>query len=333
MKNANVAIFVPNLGCPHACSFCDQRKIAGQEEIPTPELVRATARRALSDLGEDAKNAEIAFFGGSFTAIDPALMNRLLDAAAPFVGENGFKGIRISTRPDAIDDDILKTLKRFGVTAIELGAQSMNARVLELNRRGHTPDDVIAASELIRSYGFELGLQMMTGLYGSTAETDKATARAIASLCPKTVRVYPTIVLEGTLLARLYREGAYKPPELDRSVELCAELLEFFHSRGIKVIRLGLHAMTSLEKNYVAGPWHPAFRELCESVIYRKKAEEALEKLEGAKAAVLFVAPREISKLAGQHRKNITELERAFGMRLKIRGKELPEYTVEAQKD
>lgn len=331
MKNANVAIFVPNLGCPHACSFCDQRKIAGQETIPTPQFVEDTARRALKDLGDDAKDAEIAFFGGSFTAIEPALMNSLLEAVAPFVGKGGFKGIRISTRPDAIDDKILTTLKRSGVTAIELGAQSMDARVLELNHRGHTPNDVITASKLIHSYGFELGLQMMTGLYGSSAETDRNTARAIASLCPKTVRVYPTIVLEGTLLARLYHEGVYNPPSLDESVELCAQLLLFFRSKDIKVIRLGLHAMPSIEQNYAAGPWHPAFRELCESVIYRKKASESLEKLNGGKNAVLFVAPREISKLAGQHRKNILELERRFNMRLKIRGKQLPEYTVEAE--
>jgi len=333
MKNANVAIFVPNLGCPHACSFCDQRKIAGQDTIPTPKNVADTARRALSELGENAKDAEIAFFGGSFTAIEPAFMRSLLEAAAPFIGEGGFKGIRISTRPDAIDGKILTVLKQSGVTSIELGAQSMDERVLACNRRGHTPRDVESASALIRSYGFELGLQMMTGLYGSSMETDKATARAIAALCPRTVRVYPTIVLEGTELARLYREGVYKPPELEKSVELCAGLLDFFRQKDIRVIRLGLHATPGIEQNYVAGPWHPAFRELCESVIYRQKAWTALEGLKGqnCKNAVLFAAPREISKLAGQHRKNILELEDAFDVRLKIRGRDLPEYVVEAQ--
>jgi histone acetyltransferase (RNA polymerase elongator complex component) len=334
MKKANVALFVPNLGCPHACSFCDQREIAGQSSIPTPHDVEETARRALSQLGESAKDAEIAFFGGSFTAIEPKLMRSLLEAASPFTGNGGFKGIRISTRPDAVDANILMTLRQAGVTAIELGAQSMNARVLAMNRRGHTPGDVKTASALIRSYGFELGLQMMTGLYGSSSETDEATAREIASLCPRTVRVYPTIVLEGTQLARLYREGAYKPPELDESVSLCARLLGFFHKQRIAVIRLGLHATLSIEDNYVAGPWHPAFRELCENVIYLKKARQALEGLRGeCRQAVLFVGPREISKLAGQHRKNLLTLEDDFQMKLKIRGRDLPEYTVEARSE
>ena len=333
MKKANVAIFVPNLGCPHACSFCDQRKIAGQNTIPTPQDVEDTARRALSELGDSAKDAEIAFFGGSFTAIEPALMLSLLSAAAPFTGNGGFKGIRISTRPDAIDASILMILKDNGVTSIELGAQSMDARVLTMNRRGHTPRDIELASELIRSKGFELGLQMMTGLYGSSPEADKATAQAIAALSPKTVRIYPTIVLEGTQLAQLYREGEYKPPELEESVTLCAGLLEFFLQKDIKVIRLGLHAMKSIEENYVAGPWHPAFRELCEGVIYRKKAWKALEKqhLENCKNVVLFVAPQEISKMAGQHRQNILALEDVFHIQIKICGREMLKYTVEVQ--
>jgi histone acetyltransferase (RNA polymerase elongator complex component) len=332
MKKANVAIFVPNLGCPHACSFCDQREIAGQVTIPTPHDVANTARLALSQLGDSAGNAEIAFFGGSFTAVEPTLMLSLLEAAAPFTGKGGFLGIRISTRPDAIDANILTTLKRNGVTAIELGAQSMDARVLSMNRRGHTPRDVESASALIHAYGFELGLQMMTGLYGSSPETDEATAHTIAALCPNTVRIYPTVVLKGTQLARFYREGLYKPPELDESVRLCAGLLEFFHKEDIKVIRLGLHATASIEKSYVAGPWHPAFRELCEGVIYRKKAWRALEGLRGdCREAVLFVNPREISKLAGQHRQNLLEFEDAFHKKIRVRGRDMDKYVVEAE--
>jgi histone acetyltransferase (RNA polymerase elongator complex component) len=335
MKKANVAIFVPHLGCPHACSFCNQREIAGQEAIPTPHDVAATAEAALELLGENAKDSEIAFFGGSFTAVDPALMISLLEAAHPFIGGKGFKGIRLSTRPDAIDANILMTLKKYGVTAIELGAQSMNPRVLALNRRGHTPHDVETACALIHAYGFELGLQMMTGLYGASVNDDIETAHKLATLLPQTVRIYPTIVIENTQLASLYRDGEYTPPSIDETVELCAELLEFFYEKQIAVIRLGLHAMPSLEQNYVAGPWHPAFCELCESVIYRKKAENALENLtvsgEIPRRVTFFVNPREISKLAGQHRKNLTELEGQFHTEIKIRGRELPVYTVEAQ--
>lgn len=335
MKKANVAIFVPHLGCPHACSFCNQREIAGQEVIPTPRDVTETAQAALEALGENAKDSEIAFFGGSFTAIDKKIMISLLEAARPFIGGKGFKGIRLSTRPDAIDANILMTLKKYGVTAIELGAQSMNPRVLTLNRRGHTPHNVETACALIHAYGFELGLQMMTGLYGASAFDDTETAQALAALKPQTVRIYPTIVIENTHLASLCRSGEYTPPSLEKTVELCSFLLEFFYEKQIAVIRLGLHSMPSLEQNYVAGPWHPAFRELCESVIYRKKAENALQKLavsgEIPHRVTFFVNPKEISKLAGQHRKNLTELESLFNTQIRMRGCELPVYTVEAQ--
>lgn len=335
MKNANVAIFVPNLGCPHACSFCDQRKIAGQDEIPTPGFVRETAEKALKDLKENAKNAEIAFFGGSFTAIDRELMVSLLEAAYPFTLDGGFKGIRLSTRPDAIDDEILAILKRYNVRAIELGAQSMDENVLRLNRRGHTAEDIVNASRLIKSAGFELGLQMMTGLYGSTREKDVETAHKIATLEPTTVRIYPTIVLEGTALGEYCKKGLYNPPTLQESVSLCAELLEFFRERNITVIRLGLHAMPSLEKNYIAGPWHPAFRELCESEIYYKKAETAISKkdLANCKNAVLYVKNGEVSKLCGQHRENIIKLEQRYKLRFKIREKDMPQYQIEVRKE
>lgn len=334
MRNANVAIFVPNLGCPHACSFCDQRKIAGQDEIPTPGFVRETAKKALNDLGENAKNAEIAFFGGSFTAIDRELMVSLLEAAYPFTLEGGFKGIRLSTRPDAIDDEILAILKHYNVKAIELGAQSMDENVLKLNRRGHTAEDIVNASKLIKSAGFELGLQMMTGLYGSTREKDVETAQKLAALEPTTVRIYPTIVLEGTALGEYCKKGLYNPPSLEDSVSLCAELLEFFREKNITVIRLGLHAMPSLEKNYIAGPWHPAFRELCENEIYYKKADAAIKTadLNGCKNAVLFVKNGEVSKLCGQHKKNLLKLSQNYNINFKIREKDMPRYKVEVQK-
>lgn len=332
MKKANVAFFVPNVGCPHKCSFCDQREISGHAVAPSPSDVEKTAKSALLQLGERAAQSEIAFFGGSFTAIEPDYILSLLKAAYPYVGKNRFKGIRVSTRPDAIDEDILITLKRYGVTAVELGAQSMDDDVLALNRRGHTSRDVEKASGLIKAYGFELGLQMMTGLYGSDRRKDADTARAIAALTPDTVRVYPTIVLKNTLLAHLFDEGKYTPPSLEETVTLCAELLEFFHDRHIAVIRLGLHASKSIEENYKAGPWHPAFRELCESSIYLKKAEEAIEKLCGkCRRAVLYAPNGALSKLAGQHRKNIIKLEADYNIKLKISERDLPKYTVSAE--
>ncbi|MBQ3903792.1 MAG: radical SAM protein, partial [Eubacterium sp.] len=209
MKKGNISIFVPHNGCPQQCSFCNQKTITGQAYQPTAKDVDEAVQKALRKKGY---KFEIAFFGGSFTAIDRAYMTELLDAAEPYVKSGAVSGIRISTRPDYIDDEILTLLKSKGVTAIELGAQSMDDEVLSANLRGHTAADVVNASKLIKSYGFELGLQMMTGLYLDTDEKDIETARKIIELKPETVRIYPTVVLKGTYLEELYDGKAYRPP-------------------------------------------------------------------------------------------------------------------------
>lgn len=263
---ANVAIFVPHNGCPNKCSFCDQRHITGFVTQPDAKFVEDTLKTALSSLKEKSKDAEIAFFGGSFTAIDRDYMLSLLESTKPYI--NDFKGIRISTRPDAIDESILSILKDYKVTSIELGAQSMDDDVLAANQRGHNADDVKNASKLIKSYGFSLGLQMMTGLYTSSDDKDLYTACEFIKLCPDTVRIYPTVVLKNTTLADLYREGVYNPPECDNASKLCSKLIPMFEAEGIKVIRVGLHDSETLRDNMIAGAFHPAFRELCESQIY-----------------------------------------------------------------
>ena len=200
MKHINVSVFVPHAGCPHQCSFCNHRSISGAKSQPTAQDVRDAALVAMRSSPEGIKDGEIAFFGGSFTAIDPDYRLALLKTAHAACETYGFAGIRCSTRPDAIDDERLTVLKQYGVTAIELGAQSMDGEVLLLNRRGHTAKDVENAARLIRAYGFELGLQMMTGLPGdSDAKTMKTVERLLA-LKPNTMRIYPTIVLENTPL-------------------------------------------------------------------------------------------------------------------------------------
>jgi len=264
MKHANVAVFVPHMGCPHRCSFCSQRNITGHEDGVTGDDVAAILGHGLQTLGDNSVTAQIAFFGGSFTAIPKEQRVALLEAAQPFVEQGGYSGIRIATRPDAIDDDILTELKGFGVTDIELGVQSMDDDVLAANNRGHTADDTINASALVKSYGFGLGHHMMIGLYGSAPENDVATARKIIAMNPDTVRIHPAIAVEGTDLARLYREGLYTPQSLDDAVNLCAKLLGMFHNAGIGVIRVGLHDTPTLGQSVVAGPYHPAFRELGE---------------------------------------------------------------------
>lgn len=305
MSHSNIALFVANAGCPYRCTFCNQFTITGEPETAKPEDVAPAVETALRS---GTKHAQIAFFGGSFTAIPRDYMISLLEAARPFVEDGSVTGIRLSTRPDCIDDEILDILQAYGTEAIELGAQSMSDSVLTLNRRGHCAEDVVRASEKIRSRGLELGLQMMTGLYGSTPETDLETAQELIALKPQTVRIYPTIVIEGTELARLYREGKYVPQTLDEAADLGARLLLSFEQNGIRVIRLGLHSGGNVEEGYVAGPYHPAFRELCEGKIYLQAAKDALR---GRKPGpyTLYVRPSEISKMTGQKRKNIIELD------------------------
>ena len=312
MKHVNVGLFVPHNGCPHQCTFCNQRAISGQSKQVTPSDVDEAAllQSAAKQMGERVQNAEIAFFGGSFTAIDRDVMVGLLKSAYKYVENGSFKGIRCSTRPDAIDDEICRILKLYGVTAVELGAQSMSDEVLRLNRRGHTSQDVINASEMLKSCGFELGLQMMTGLYGSTDEDSIETAKKIIALKPATVRIYPTVVLENTELAKLYKSGKYQPETVDSAAELCAKLLLMFDEADITVIRTGLHSGGGVEGEYLAGAYHPAFKELCEGKIYINKAIEYIKenKIPQGKI-IIYVARDAISKMTGQKRCNILKLK------------------------
>ena len=298
-------MFIPFNGCPHRCSFCDQRSITGKVYQPTPEDVKDALDTAANSLKENTYDSEIAFFGGSFTAIDRDYMRSLLDATAPYIDR--FKGIRISTCPDAIDDDVLTLLKSYKTTSIELGAQSMSDAVLSANDRGHTADDVRNAARLIQRYDMELGLQMMTGLYQSTDKLDRLTAEEFIRLHPATVRIYPTIVMKNTRLGELYQAGLYQPQTLDDAVDLCADLLTLFDENCIKVIRVGLHDTPTLRQDMLAGPYHPAFRELCESRIMLRKAVALLrDKPRGA--YTLAVNPKSRSKMTGNRKANLIVL-------------------------
>ncbi|MBQ8979454.1 MAG: radical SAM protein [Oscillospiraceae bacterium] len=300
MKHANISIFIPHMGCPYKCAFCAQHEISSTEHIPTPDEVRNTIEDAFSHITvpEERMNTEIAFFGGSFTAIPRDYMISVLSVADEFIGEGKFRGIRISTRPDCIEGDILDLLKEYGVTAIELGAQSMDDDVLSANLRGHTSEDVFRASRLIRSAGFELGLQMMTGLYKASAETDLRTGRLIAEIHPDTVRIYPTVIIENTMLGRLYRQGKYIPYPFEDCIRVCAELYGMFINKDIRVIRLGLHAEGSLEKNMIGGYYHPALGELIRSEYVRQLIEAELPHVRAAAPGKLM------SILTGHKRSN-----------------------------
>lgn len=277
--------------------------------------VKRILTEAKAKLLNRAFDTEIAFFGGSFTAIDRKYMISLLEAAQPFLDK--FSGIRISTRPDYIDDEVLSILKKYGVTSVELGAQSMNNEVLAANNRGHSCADVIKASKLIKQYGFSLGLQMMTGLYKATEETDIKTAQQFIELKPDTVRIYPTVVMRGTQLETLYNSSEYKTYSLEQSVELCSQLIELFYKESIPIIRLGLHYSDSLTENSVSDSYHPAFKELCEGRIFYRRLINEIKNAD-KKSFTVFINERSLSKFNGQKKCNVNTFK-ALGYNYEIK--------------
>ena len=317
MKHINVALFVPDEGCPHRCSFCNQKTISGKTKRLTVEDIDSAVETALESA--DCNKGEIAFFGGSFTAIDREYMITLLKRAKMYIDKGLFAGIRISTRPDCISREILDILKFYGVTSIELGCQSMSDEVLKLNNRGHSSDDVIKSAKLIKEYGFEFGVQMMTGLYGDSRFTAIKTAAKLIALSPDTARIYPTVVLENTELERLYRVGEYTPQTVDEAADICSELLLMFHNANIRVIRVGLHSGGNVEEGYVAGAYHPAFREICESRIYLRKVLDEIKRQNIKEGEItVTVGNSFVSMMSGQKKAN-TEKLREMGYKLKIK--------------
>ena len=309
MKHANISIFIPHEGCPIQCSFCNQKKITGQNVAPTAAVVVTILEKVAESINGNKRDAQIAFFGGSFTAIDQNYMVSLLQVASKFIIDKKFSSIRISTRPDAINPRILDILKNYRVKAIELGAQSMCNDVLKANHRGHTSFDVEHASKLIKDANIELGLQMMTGLYKSSIEKDYYTANEIVKLKPDTVRIYPTVVMKDTELERLYNSGEYLPSSFEHTVNLCAKLIVLFEEKNnIPVIRLGLHDEKKLKENVVAGVFHPAFSEICRSRVFFNKALEQFKVLKLLPGEVTIrVNPSSVSKFIGQKKANLKE--------------------------
>lgn len=272
-KNRIIPIFIPHAGCPNACVFCNQRKIAGTLAPPTPEEVR---RQIAQGLGKSGGPCEVAFYGGSFTAIPEGMQNAYLAAAGGFL--HRLSGIRLSTRPDAMDDAIALRLKGFGVTTVELGVQSMDDRVLALAKRGHSAHDTEKAAEGVKKNGIKLILQIMPGLPGDTPAGAVKTAETVGDLRPDGVRVYPVVVVEGTELADMWRRGEYRPMTLDEAAEVCAQIAEILAAQGIPVIRMGLNPSEELSGGgALAGAYHPAFGELVKSRILLKKVGRMLE--------------------------------------------------------
>ncbi len=312
----NIPIFIPHLGCPNACVFCDQRIISGQRQFSLADVSRlmdeavATLPRGLE--------AEIAFFGGSFTAIDPRLMRALLDMALPYVSAGQVHGIRFSTRPDAVGEDILDLLTAYPITAIELGLQSMDDRVLMLTKRGHTADIARDACRRIVARGIPLVGQMMIGLPGSDAEREYRTAREICDLGASAARIYPTVVLRGTELACMLERGDYIPLTDTEAAVRCAPILELLEKRGVDCLRVGLCANEGLtDGSVVGGACHPALGELAKSEVFCRRMTALLSAYEGAtqgKSATFLIPRTKRSQATGQHQAVLRSLCTRFGL-------------------
>lgn len=318
MKHYNIPVFVPHLGCPHDCVFCSQKKITGVSDVMTPERAKSVIDDFIANV-KPSGYTEIAFFGGSFTAIPEDERRALLSVASEYIKNGIVDGIRLSTRPDCISDKILKELKDYGVTAIELGVQSMDDEVLIKSGRGHFASHVREAVSLIRQYPFELGLQMMTGLPGDTYEKSLKTAREIAELKPDTVRVYPTLVIRETALCAMLEEGSYKPFSLEETVELLAEVKQIFDNAGIRIIRMGLQTTDEISPGaaVVGGPYHPAIGELAENRMFYKKLCRMVKDVTENEVTILC-NPSEVSKVIGHKRSNARKIFDEYKIKIKL---------------
>ena len=318
-KEYIIPIFVPHLGCPHQCTFCNQKEISGQTKQVTANDVKETIEYYLKNFKDDSKYVEVAFYGGSFTAIDEKKQNELLEAANEFIKQGRVNSIRLSTRPDYIDKSILKRLKKYNVKTIELGVQSANDYILAKCQRGHTFEDVKKASKLIRLYGFTLGHQMMVGLPESTKLDEINTAKALIKLKPKIVRIYPVLVIKNTPLAKEYEQGEYIPLTVEQAVDRAKDIMQLFNNARIEVIRIGLQNTEEItdpseeSSQVIAGPYHPAFRQLVESGMWYDEIVQKIKKFNIKVMQVTIKAnPENINNIIGHKKENVLKLREFY---------------------
>lgn len=322
-KQYIIPIFVPHLGCPNDCIFCNQKSISGQKKQITKEETKKIIDNYLESIKNEDAKIEIAFYGGSFTAIEKEKQEELLEIAYQYVKEGKIESIRVSTRPDAINKEVLKRLKKYKVKTIELGVQSSNDYILEKARRGHTFEDVKKASKMIRWNGFNLGHQMMVGLPESTRIDEINTAKALIKLKPKMVRIYPVLVVKNTKLEQEYEKGNYEPLPLVQAVETCKELVRMFADKKIEVIRIGLQNTEEIsepgskQSEVVAGPYHPAFRQLVESGMWYDAIVEKIKKLNvKVKEVEVTVNPIDANNVIGHKKENVQKLKDIYDVDL-----------------
>lgn len=310
MKHYNIPIFISHFGCPNSCVFCNQKKINGRETDVTIEDLKNTIEMYLETLPKNSKK-EVAFFGGTFTGISMKLQEEYLKTVYEYIKKGDINGIRLSTRPDYINDEIVAQLKKYGVTAIELGVQSLDKKVLLATERFYPVEIVEEACKIIKKYEIDLGIQLMIGLPKSTFESDYLTAVKILDMKPEMARIYPTLVIKNTKMAQMFFTGEYHALTLDEAVERTRKIYSLLESEGINIIRVGLQPSEDLRENgvVIAGPFHPAFREVVETEIYYdffRKILENEEKLD------IFANEKSISKLVGIKKVNRIRLKKYF---------------------
>ncbi len=295
-----IPIFVPHEGCPHECVFCNQNSITGTSEKVDAKHVENTVNEYLKTIDNDEAIVEVSFFGGTFTAIKTEKQIELLTVAKKFKDDNRIKFIRLSTRPDYIDDNILTNLKKYTVDIIELGVQSMDQEVLLKSGRGHTASDVQRASKLIKQYGFTLGHQIMIGLPGDNRNKDIDTAKRVIELSPDICRIYPALVIKDTPMEKMYNRGTFMPYSLIEAINISKSIYIMMMANKINVIRIGLQPTEEISKgnDLVAGPFHPAFRELVEGNIFNDILYYIIKNnIENDKNVKVRINPKDISKL------------------------------------
>ena len=322
-KQYIIPIFVPHLGCPNDCIFCNQKTISGQKKSMTKEEAKKIIDDYLKYIEKENAQVEIAFFGGSFTAIEKEKQEELLKLAYEYVKNGKVQSIRVSTRPDCIDKEILKMLKKYKVKTIELGVQSANDYILKRANRGHNFDDVKKASRMIRWNGFKLGHQMMVGLPESTRIDEINTAKALIKLKPKMIRIYPVLVVKNTKLEEEYKNGTYEPLPLVQAVEVCKELVRMFADKNIDIIRIGLQNTEEIsdpenpESEVVAGPYHPAFRQLVEAGMWYDAIVAKIKKLNvKVKEVEVTVNPIDANNVIGHKKENVLKLKETYDVDL-----------------
>ena len=318
-EQITIPIFVPHLGCPHRCIFCNQWRATATHAIPGPAQIHDRIREYAPLIKKRVRRVELAFFGGSFTGIGKEIQEPLLAAASRHLKAGTIQGIRLSTRPDCISEETLALLRRYHVSTIELGIQSFDDAVLSTANRGHSAADSYAAVKLIKNHGFDFVLQLMPGLPCDTRESSLDSAHRAAALMPAAVRIYPAVVLKGTVMEKLFISGAYAPLSLDAAVDLCTEMYLIFTSSGIPVIRMGLHPFSPENiDTVVAGPYHPSFGFLVKSRARRDELVALANKHRHEHAGVTVstirvVIPREFKEeFIGDKKENIRYLKKLF---------------------